>query len=102
VDLRARSSLPSADLGTSGAISGWRVARHRVLPWKQRLEVPGILESLIAASTISGSATGTDADLIIRPPVAEFGFMDFAACDDIVEAGYRHAVDLFERDGIPI
>lgn len=101
VDLRARSTLGSSDLGETGSISGWKVARHRILPWRNRLDVPGILESLIAASTISGSATGTDADLIIRPPVAEFGFLDFAAGDDIVEAGYRHTVDLFDREGIP-
>lgn len=101
IDLRARSTIEAADLGSEGYISGWKVARHRFLPWKDRLEVPGILESLIAASTISGSATGTDADVIIRPPVGQFGFMDFAACDDIIEAGYRHAVQMFERDGVP-
>ncbi len=66
-----------------------------------RLDVPGILESLIAASTISGSATGTDADLIILPPVAEVGFMDFASYDQIIDVGYRHAVDLFESQGRP-
>ena len=100
VDLSARSTIGAADLGSEGSISGWKVARHRVLPWKDRLDVPGILESLIAASTISGSATGTDADLIIRPPVSEFGFLDFAAGDDIIEAGYRHTVDLFDAEGM--
>lgn len=101
VDLRARSTLGSRDLGSDGSVSGWKVARHRFLPWKDRLDVPGILESLIAASTISGSATSTDADLIIRPPVAEFGFLDFASYDKIIDVGYRHAVDTFEAEGVP-
>ena len=81
----------------SRAISGWKVARSRFLPWKRRLEVPGLIESLIAASTISGSARDVDADLVIRPPVGEFGFLDFAACDAIIDVSYRHAVDVLEH-----
>ena len=102
IDLRARSDLASSDLPDTGSLSGWRVARSRFLPWKRRLEVPGLIELLIAASTISGSAKDVDADLVIRPPVGEFGFMDYAACDDIIEVGYRHAVDVLEHHPVVI
>ena len=80
-------------------MSGWRVARHRTFPWKDRLDVPGLVETLIAASTISGSATAEDADIVIRPPVDRFGFMDFAACDELIEVGYRHAVEVLQQQG---
>ena len=96
VDLRAPSTIPSDDLTNDGAISGWRVARHRWLPWEERLATPGIIETLIAASTVSGSAHHNDADLVIRPPVEDFGFMDFAASDQIIEAGYRHGLEVLD------
>ena len=97
IDLRAPSDLASADIPDTGSISGWKVARSRFFPWKRRLEVPGLIESLIAASTISGSARDVDADLVIRPPVGEFGFLDFAACDAIMDVSYRYAVDVLEH-----
>lgn len=97
VDLRAASPLASADLPDDGGLSGWRVLRNRIIPWRERLQVPGIVETLVAASTITGGAADIDADLVIRPPVDEFAFLDFSASHQIVEAGYRHTVDLLER-----
>ena len=48
VDLRAASPLASADLPDDGGLSGWRVLRNRIIPWRERLQVPGIVETLVA------------------------------------------------------
>ena len=76
---------------------GWRVmrrptSRHGATAWR----FPGIIEILIAASTITGTASDIDADVVIRPPVSDFGFLDFSAAPQIIEAGYRHTVELLE------
>ena len=102
IDLKAPSALPSADIPDTGFVSGWRVARSRMAPWKDRMEIPGIIETLIAASTISGAARDVDADLVIRPPVAEYGFLDFSAWEQIMETGYRHTVEALEASQLPV
>lgn len=101
VDLRAPTNISSEDLPDDGVVSGWGVATRSLLPWLDQQQVPGVVESLIAASLVSGGTQGRMADLTLRPPVGEFGFMDFGASDEMVEVGYRHAVDHFEANGLP-
>jgi predicted acylesterase/phospholipase RssA len=98
IDLKAPSALASSDIPADGYVSGWKVARSRITPWRDRMEIPGIIETLIAASTISGSARDVDADLVIRPPVANFGFLDFGSWEQIMSTGYRHASELLSRN----
>ncbi len=102
VDLRAPTALPSKDLPADGDLSGWKVARHRWLPWRERLEVPGIMETLIAASTLSGRPEGADADIVIHPDVERFGFMDFASWEHLIEAGYREGARVIEEGRLPV
>ncbi|MDJ0791717.1 MAG: patatin-like phospholipase family protein [Acidimicrobiia bacterium] len=102
IDLKAPSALPSADIPDSGFVSGWKVARHRAAPWRDGMEIPGIIETLIAASTISGAAKDIDADLVIRPSVAEYGFLDFASWEQIMETGYQHTVEALEASTLPV
>ncbi len=93
IDLRAPSSLPIADLPTDGDLSGWRVAWQRVVPGRDRMQVPRLLETLIASSTVSGQPGAGDADLVLRPDVGRFAVMDFTAWEAIIEAGYESAKD---------
>jgi hypothetical protein len=37
------------------------------------------------------------ADLVFRPPVSKFAMMDFSAHDDLIEVGYRHAIEVLEH-----
>lgn len=91
IDLRAPSSLPIADLPPNGELSGWSVAWQRLVPGRDRMEVPRLLETLIASSTVSGQPGAGDADLVLRPDVGRFGIMDFTAWETIIEAGYESA-----------
>jgi NTE family protein len=91
IDLRAPSSLPIADLPPNGDLSGWVVAWQRLVPGRDRMEVPRLLETLIASSTVSGQPGAGDADLVLRPDVGRFGIMDFTAWDTIIEVGYEAA-----------
>ncbi len=38
-----------------------------------------------------------DADLCLRPPIDEFGVLEFQAIDRIVEVGYRYAREKLEQ-----
>lgn len=100
VDLHAPMSLAADDISEAGELSGWRVMANRLTPWRDRMEVPGIIEMLIAASTITGTASDIDADLVIRPPVSEFGFMDFTSSRAIADAAYHHACEILETTDV--
>lgn len=81
--------------------SNWAVLRSRLLPFARRYRVPG-LATLILRSTEIGTLVqsrerGNRADLLINPPVRQFGMTDVKAFDAIVEAGYQHAREELER-----
>ena len=75
--------------------SPWSVTAGKLIPWKQRYRVPGVISVLMKSAEIGTAARvremGRDADLLIRPPVSEFGLTDVKSFDRIVEAGYDHA-----------
>jgi predicted acylesterase/phospholipase RssA/CRP-like cAMP-binding protein len=72
----------------------WAILRGRWLPFARRYRVPG-MATLILRSTEIGTLAqsrqrGDQADLLINPPVRQFGMTDVKAFDRIVEAGYEH------------
>jgi predicted acylesterase/phospholipase RssA len=42
-----------------------------------------------------------EADLLLNPPVGEFGLMDVRSFDRLVEVGYQHARDRIAKWGHP-
>ncbi len=96
VDLRADIDIPASDLGDDGVVSGWRVLGRRVNPWKESMQIPRMLDILARSTAVTGSDNALLADVVFRPPVAEFGILDFASHERIVAAGYQHAVDVLE------
>jgi predicted acylesterase/phospholipase RssA/CRP-like cAMP-binding protein len=77
------------------SLSGWKVFRSRINPFAEALETPSIVSVMMRANALGGiTANATQlaqADLILRPPVGEFGLYDFDAADEIVAAGYGSA-----------
>lgn len=76
--------------------SSWAVLRGRFLPFAQRYRVPG-LATLIMRSTEIGTLAqarqrSAAADLLINPPVRQFGMTDVKAFDAIVKVGYETAL----------
>jgi predicted acylesterase/phospholipase RssA/CRP-like cAMP-binding protein len=79
--------------------------RSRAFPGRERLSVPNIV-SLIMKSSLVASAAHTramreEADLLLNPPVGEFGLMDVRSFDRLVEVGYQHARDRIAKWGHP-
>jgi NTE family protein len=42
------------------------------------------------------------ADILFKPPLENIDLLDWQACDQAIETGYRHAVEKLEQLGNPI
>jgi NTE family protein len=68
------------------------------------MELPGLVDILLrtteVGSVLSSKAMEQQADLVFHPPVNDVGLLDFSAIDRLIDAGYRHAVQVLEEGGI--
>jgi len=75
--------------------SPWAVLRGRLLPFFRKIRVPTLMTLILKATELGTLARvrelGRSADLLLRPPVREFGLMDIKVFDRIVDAGYQYA-----------
>ena len=75
--------------------SPWRFLRSSILPFAARIEVPNIVDVLMRTTEVSSNQktreVKRDADLCLRPPIDEYGVLQFESIDEIVEVGYRYA-----------
>jgi predicted acylesterase/phospholipase RssA/CRP-like cAMP-binding protein len=75
--------------------SPWRLLWARILPFGGRFEVPTIGAVLMRTTEVSSKQKSNevkrDADLCLRPPIDEYGVLEFESIDQIVEVGYRYA-----------
>jgi predicted acylesterase/phospholipase RssA len=102
---RCRGSVIAVDVGRS---IGWRLNvenldtvsagdffKRRILPGKEALQYPHMLEILVGSALLS-SASGAKmvdrtASLIIQPPLSGFGLFDWQSIDELIEIGYQAA-----------
>ncbi|MEI6877313.1 MAG: patatin-like phospholipase family protein, partial [Spirochaetota bacterium] len=103
VDVSSGESSFRVDLPTMP--SSWEVFWSRVLPFRTRIDVPTITDTLMALTTLSSQqrqeATRRAVDLYLTPPTSGFGLLDFRKIDEIVEAGYRHTMDRLSGGAFP-
>jgi NTE family protein len=80
--------------------SPWKLLRSKWLGIGRRYGVPGIstilLKSIELGMIDKTESLGALADLLIEPPVRNFGMVDVHRFDDIVEAGYRETARALE------
>ena len=75
--------------------SAWAVLRGRLFPFARKYRVPSLMTLMLKATELGTMARvrelGRRADLLLTPPVREFGMMDLKSYDRIVDAGYQYA-----------
>jgi predicted acylesterase/phospholipase RssA len=75
--------------------SSWAILRGRYLPFARKYRVPGLSTVLLRATELGTlervRKLGAEADLLLRPPVRQFGMTEVKSFDHIVQAGYQHA-----------
>jgi len=85
-------------------LSGWRVLGRRLNPFTAPQPVPGVADVLSRSTGLSQvrhrRALDDRVDLLLRPPVAGFGVLDFKGGIPLFEAGYRYAVEAVARSGL--
>lgn len=95
-DLRAKAELPAESLPPDGVLSGWGIIASRLNPGSPRPHVPMIIDVLLRSNEVASSPHGVDADLMFRPPVDTFGMLDFSSWEELVDVGYRHAIEVLD------
>jgi predicted acylesterase/phospholipase RssA len=81
------------------SLSGWDALWQR-LAGKPPI-APSIASNIMRSMEVNSLSHSRSsiplADLLIQPEMGEYGLLDFAAYEPIVEAGYRQALPLLER-----
>ena len=92
VDLSSRKSY-RVDYDASP--SPWAILAGRYLPFFRKYRVPSMMTTILKATEIGTMAqvreSGELADVLIQPPVRQFGLTEVKAFDDIVNIGYETA-----------
>ena len=73
----------------------WAIFRGRYLPFARRYRVPSLANIMLKA-TLLGTIErvreqGKLADILLNPPVRQFGMTEVKSFEKIVQAGYDHA-----------
>ena len=82
------------------SVNGWSLLLERINPLAKKRRVPDILRILTRTSALSGVAARpaqvAQADLLLKPPIEDFGLFDLKGYEAIYEIGYR---DTLEKAG---
>jgi predicted acylesterase/phospholipase RssA/CRP-like cAMP-binding protein len=85
-------------------LSGWRVLGRRLNPFTAAQPVPGIADVLSRSTGLSQvrsrRALEDRVDLLLRPPVAGLGVLDFKGGIALFETGYRYAAEAIAKSGL--
>lgn len=100
----ARGPVLASDVSTDGALGLPGVAGPDPEALLQRATLPpppGLVDILFRSATLTSEsgvrARAARADLYLRMPVAGVGLFDWKRLDEIVERGYRHAMETLEQ-----
>ncbi len=101
VNLRSPVDMTAHDMPHDGEVSGWHALGRRMQRWRDRARIPGIMDTLLRTSEIGSVVSSKTfeslADVVFHPPVARFALMDFTAHEDLIDTGYRHAVEILDK-----
>ena len=87
-------------------VSGWRVLGHRLNVFAPRQALPNVVDILSLSTGLSQVRHRRDAmdihriDLLLRPPVAGVGTLDFRSGAALIKVGYRHAAEALATSGL--
>jgi predicted acylesterase/phospholipase RssA len=81
----------------------WKTIGDRLNPFTESKPAPHILYVLQRTAMINSSRnaqtalSSNRADLLLTPPLEEFGLLDWSAHDALYEAGYRYATEALSQ-----
>jgi NTE family protein len=103
-----RGAIIAVDVASDPALVSFEEC-DRVQAWRflgRRRKFPPIVAVLLRAATVSGDSltkmAHAQADVLFKPPLENIDLLDWQACDQAIETGYRHAVEKLEQLGKPV
>jgi len=103
-----RGTIIAVDVASDPALVSFEEC-NRVQAWRflgRRRKFPPIVAVLLRAATVSGDSltkmAHAQADVLFKPPLENVDLLDWQACDQAIETGYRHAVEKLEQLGKPV
>jgi predicted acylesterase/phospholipase RssA/CRP-like cAMP-binding protein len=95
------SSHKSYEVEYESIPSPWAILAGRLLPFFRRYRVPSLATTILKATEIGTQmevrASSKKADLLLKPPVRQFGLTDVKEFDRVVDAGYQYAKTELKR-----
>jgi NTE family protein len=103
-----RGTIIAVDVASDPALVSFEEC-NRFQTWRflhRRRKFPPIVAVLLRAATVSGDSltkrAHAQADLLFKPALENIDLLDWQACDQAIETGYRHAVEKLEQLGKPV
>jgi NTE family protein len=103
-----RGTIIAVDVASDPALVSFEEC-NRVHAWRflgRHRKFPPIVAVLLRAATVSGDSltkmAHAQADILFKPPLENVDLLDWQACDQAIETGYRHAVEKLEQFGKPV
>jgi NTE family protein len=103
-----RGTIIAVDVASDPALVSFEEC-NRVHAWRflgRRRKFPPIVAVLLRAATVSGDSltkmAHAQADILFKPALENVDLLDWQACDQAIEIGYRHAVEKLEQLGKPV
>jgi len=101
----ANNVSPKVDLNVAGSSeathSGWYYMMNTLKPSSKKLEMPGILNTLMRSGMLSSiqaiNVSKAMADIYMSPPIEKFQLLNFGAANEIEEVGYKYALDVMNK-----
>jgi NTE family protein len=108
---QAQGIVLGVDIETAGAISAGEGVEHPWSAWEflsrliwrrgETLPFPSIVRILLRSALVSSDASSAvhraAADLVFRPPTGHIDLLDWKALDQMIEVGYRHAMEKIDK-----
>lgn len=104
-----RGPIIASDVSTEGNLAAPGIEGpdpEALLNWKSSAERPNLISILYRTASITSEsgvvARASRADLYLRMPVAGVGMFEWKRIDELIERGYRHAMERLEpvRDAL--
>lgn len=94
VDIATGLGLAQQPYKLDEYLSGWRILWNRLNPFAAKTHVPNILGILARTTILSSASTrasrNAHADLLLTPPVDQFGLFELEASVQMAEAAYAY------------
>lgn len=94
-------SAPRAPFTFGPSVSGWEALAQYLRPRKRRRPYPTMIKTLMEATSVGSKhqsmAVKAAADLVVELPVSDYGKLEFHRHAELIELGYRHALEALGR-----